>query len=468
MGTIWTPDITAGTGSKYQTLADFIRNSIEKAHLSVGEKVPTVRDLAWEIKVTPGTVARAYSLLVSEGVLEAVVGRGTFVASPKSSEIVSIHSPVLVNDWPETVSLKSPRLPDVGQTDAIRHTYQKMSESEDSWTMRYPSGHNDRKAREVLCSWISDWLLDPVLGNFSADDMTLTYGSQNGLILCLQSILRGARPVIFVEELSYPGFRHAAQLLRADVVGIKCDENGILPEALEEAIKTYRGQVLCTSPDVHNPTATHTPLWRRQQIADVARRGNLQVIEDDCYGTKRSSVATYRALLPETGWYLSSMSKSFTPSLRIGYVISPKARASELRRVSHYSHFGLAKPLCDVIETLYSNPKTRDLLHEINRVMSEYVRSAVNILGGFDLSWRENAAFFWVQLPRGWRGGNFCRAAEAEGVLLRSADDFALLDGRAPNAVRISVNAQVSLACFEDALSKLRRLLSNPPDEIEV
>ena len=60
------------------------------------------------------------------------------------------------------------------------------------------------------------------------------------------------------------------------------------------------------------------------------------------------------------------------------------------------------------------------------------------------------------------------RAAEREGIQLRSADEFALRDGRAPNAVRIAVNGHVSLEKFEDAMLRLRALLDNPPEQISV
>ena len=60
------------------------------------------------------------------------------------------------------------------------------------------------------------------------------------------------------------------------------------------------------------------------------------------------------------------------------------------------------------------------------------------------------------------------RAAEAQGVLIRSADEFALRDGRAPHAVRIAVNAHVSLRSFDAAMQRLRYLLDNPPEQISV
>ncbi|MBU2359108.1 MAG: GntR family transcriptional regulator, partial [Alphaproteobacteria bacterium] len=78
--TKWTPDLSAATRSKYEALASAIRDGVADGQLLPGAQLPPVRDLAYRIGVTPGTVARAYRLLVDDRVLVAGVGRGTFVA----------------------------------------------------------------------------------------------------------------------------------------------------------------------------------------------------------------------------------------------------------------------------------------------------------------------------------------------------------------------------------------------------
>ena len=80
MGTIWQPDQIDGPGPKYKAVVTMIRNAISNGALSAGEKLPPVRELAWKLGVTPGTVARAYTMLTESGTLQAEVGRGTFVA----------------------------------------------------------------------------------------------------------------------------------------------------------------------------------------------------------------------------------------------------------------------------------------------------------------------------------------------------------------------------------------------------
>ena len=69
-----------GAGNQIPGIGKCPAKAIDDGVLAPGSKLPPVRELAYRISVTPGTVARAYSLLIDEGLLEAGVGRGTFVA----------------------------------------------------------------------------------------------------------------------------------------------------------------------------------------------------------------------------------------------------------------------------------------------------------------------------------------------------------------------------------------------------
>ncbi|GFE63709.1 aminotransferase-like domain-containing protein [Litoreibacter roseus] len=456
MNTIWFPDLTNTSVPKYQIIVDAIRSGISNGQLEEGEKLPPVREVAWHLGITPGTVARAFSQLVDAGVLEATVGRGTFVAKQRAV--------AQVQDWPEVVSLKSPKLPDVGQIEAVRSALRKISHMQDGLLMGYPNAKTDLPAREAVLEWSAGKLL----GRTTPDDVVLTYGGQNAITLILQTVLKGAAPVVLAEDLTYAGFRHAARLQRAKIVGLASDEYGVRPGALDAACRAHDAQIFCTSPEVHNPTAHRTGLERRKALADVAQHHGVQILEDDCYALRDSDLPSYRALLPRQTWYVSSISKLLTPSLRLGYAIAPSPRAAELRRTAQYSFFGIATPLTELTAELLSSPNIADLNRAMQDQIAALVQVAVNGLGSYDLRWRPDVPFLWLSLPNGWRAGSFCSAAERAGVLIRSADDFTLMEDRAPHAVRIAVNGQVDIKCFEAAIGRLRGLLDKPPSEIEV
>jgi DNA-binding transcriptional MocR family regulator len=104
----------------------------------------------------------------------------------------------------------------------------------------------------------------------------------------------------------------------------------------------------------------------------------------------------------------------------------------------------------------------------VQRDLDERLQMTVNTLGAFDLAWQPGLRFVFLRLPSGWRASTFVARAEAEGVMLRSADEYALVHGRAPNAVRIAISGNVPLERFQWALARLSRLLGQPPVDLMV
>jgi DNA-binding transcriptional MocR family regulator len=453
-------------GPKYRAVSGALRQAIEQGVLAVGDRLPPVRELAWQLQITPGTVARAYTILTDEGVLRAEVGRGTFVApKPRVEDDRDMRwARHHVAEDTDLVSLFAPKLPDCGQVDMIRDIFAQMGDRPAKELLNYPNRKGFAPARKAALRWLSGTRLGPV----NEEDAVLTHGSQNGVMLILQTVLRGARPVVLVEELSYPGFRRAAHLMRAEIVSVPMDCGGIIPEALDKITEKHGAQILCTSPEVHNPTGIVTSDARRREIATVAQARGLHVLEDDCYRLGNTTGQTYRELLPDLGWHVSSFSKVLTPALRVGFAVAPKRHALALRRAAEYGFFGLAQPLAVVIEELMARPECFTIMDAVRAEMARYVRAAVNALGGFDLTWHEEVPFLWLRLPEGWRASAFVQAAEAEGVQLRAAEEFVPRDGFAPHAVRLAINAQVSLPSFEAAMARLRALLDSPPEGIAV
>ena len=475
MDTIWQPELVEGAGPKYKAVAQNIRDGISKGALPVGQKLPPVRDLAWTLQITPGTVARAYTILTEEGLLQAEVGRGTFVAPPVIPASQTPYVPIEIDPLPHSgkgqgprddfrVNLFSPVLPSVGQAEIIRRHLATVAKDPPSGVMHYPGRPGARAAQRGAVKWLSG----TPLGSFEPEDVVLTLGGQHGIMTVMHAVLHGRRPTILVEELAYPGFRRAAELLRVDVVPVAMDDQGLIPEALAATAKSCDAQLLCTSPEVHNPTALETPLARRKEIAAVAIAHDFQILEDDCYRMGPQQGPTYRAIAPEHGWYVASVAKTWTPSVRLGFALAPKGKMPALRRAVEHSMFGLPTPMIDLAALLLPDPAVVSVIEKSREIYGQYMQRALNILGGHDVKWRKGVPFMWLSLPKGWRAGAFCQAAEAADVPVRSAEEFAGRDGRVPHAVRLALNAGVSIQSFEAAVTRLRQLLDHPPEEIGV
>jgi len=460
MNTKWHPSLNDLSGPKYRALIDAIRSGIASGELAFGDKLPPVRELAWRLSITPGTVARAYKSLTDDGVLDAAVGRGTFVAgkAPQApaGDPLYVHSDAAID-------LRSSPVPDVGQGPVIGRMLARIAAG--SNYIAYPTAESDRPARAAVVDWIGQGLI----GRFGPEDVVLALGAQNAIIVALQAILSGPAPVILTEDLTYPGIRHAARLLRARVVPVAMDGDGIRPDSLEDACREHGGQVLITAAMVHSPTTRITPLHRKQQIASLARKYQLQVIEDDCFRLgDPGDTPGYRLLLPERGWYLSSLTKSVSSALRFGFMICPHGWADTARQAAQSSYYGLPQPILDLGAELIRSgeaARIRGLVLEADR---HRVRLAVNALGGWDLEWREDVPYVWLRLPRGWRASTFARACESRRVLIKSADEFALEDDNAPSAVRIACNSTASEAQYQAALTEMGDLLANPPMKSDI
>ncbi len=460
--TIWQPNLATAGKSKYKALAQAIRDGIASGDLAAGAQLPTVRDLAYRVGVTPGTVARAYGLLTDEGRLIAEVGRGTYVAGPIRKE-QPLEPPLLHLVDESTADFRSSRVPDVGQGALIDDALIRLGRSHRRRHINYPTSITDIEAREAVVDWIG-----PVrTGHLDAHHVVLGNGAQNCVILALQAELHGAHPVILTEELAYPGVRHAARLLRAQVVGVAMDDEGIIPAALAEAYRTHGGQVLLTSAEVHSPTTTKTSYARKKEIAALAERFGLTIIEDDCHCVAPTEVPAYRAILPNQSYFISSLTKGVSGALRFGYAVTPVGRYKELRQVAQSSFHGIAQPMLDLCADLLASGDAGRVRAKVIDHTAARVRLAVNRLGGWDLRWREDAPFLWLQLPQGWRASSFALACERAGISVRPADEFVLSDQRAPNAVRLAATTCVSEPRYLKALDDMNTLLANPVATME-
>ncbi|OOY30667.1 PLP-dependent aminotransferase family protein [Thioclava sp. F36-6] len=469
--TSWSPELAHISGPKYLALVRALREGIRRGDLKPGTKLPTVRDLAWSLGVTPGTVARGYQIATQEGLLEAKVGRGTFVSTQTQRlgprEPLYRHTGEDIDATPDDlVNLRSPQLPDVGQTKALQWAMTEAARDIGKTYLQYPGLRRDAYCREAVMDWFpKDCSLASEL---NADDLVLTHGGQNGINLVMQTCLRGDRPGVYIEELAYPGFRHAARLNRAEVHPVAIDAQGMIPDALDAACRKHGGQIVCITPDAQNPTAGRMDAARREALAEVARRHDLQIIEDDCYTAPVTGLPSFRVIAPERSWHVTSLSKTISAGMRFGIVAAPEGMGEVGRLAAQHSFFGLARPITDMVALLFESGEAMRLRYAAQEEMGRRLQMTVQSLAGQDFNWLPGLSFLWLKLPMGWRGSTFARMAEMEGVLLRSADEYVVQDGQAPNAVRIAMAGSVPEERFRTALRTLTGLLERMPDDLPV
>jgi DNA-binding transcriptional MocR family regulator len=464
--TSWAPDLSQFPGPKYLGLSRALRDAIRGGDLPPNTQLPTVRDLAWRLHLTPGTVARAYQMATQEGLLAATVGRGTFVAaqSPRLGPTQALYTERLTGGSTGLVDLRPPQVPEVGQSQAFRAALLDMAGQTDSGWLDYTSQMGEGPLRAEIVTWMGDRILGPI----GPEDVALTHGGQNAISLIFDCCLRGERPVVLIEELAYPGFRYAARAARAEVVPVEIDDQGVMPEALEAACRRHGAQVLCLTTEAQNPTTGRMPVKRRQEIAEIARRYDLQVLEDDCYSVAETTIPSLRALAPERVWLVGSVSKTISAALRFGYVICPAGMGEAGRLTAQHGFFALSRPVADLMLHLFTSGAAAAIKMQVQTEFAVRLQILVNLLGAYDLGWQQGVPFVWLRLPLGWRASTFIRMAQAQGVLVRSADEYALVHARAPNAVRIAISGSLPRGDFEAAVKTLAGLLARPPSDLSV
>lgn len=143
MDTIWRTDLLQKSTAKYRALLNAIRDALENGTISKGDRLPPVRDMAWQLKITPGTVARAYQLGIEEGLLEAQVGRGTYIRDPKPAR-GTVFGETHVD--PHIVDLRNAAVPDFGQDGIFKELTAQITFG-GAHSMVRCAGHNEMETR---------------------------------------------------------------------------------------------------------------------------------------------------------------------------------------------------------------------------------------------------------------------------------------------------------------------------------
>ncbi|MEL6425774.1 MAG: PLP-dependent aminotransferase family protein [Pseudomonadota bacterium] len=458
----WMPDLEGLTGPKYRQLVTAIERAIDDGGLAAGQKLPPVRDLAWDLKVTPGTVARAYREATEAGLLEAHVGQGTFVrAERERGTTIPLHS--LANPTEEgQIDLRNSRSPLVGQEDALNAALQKVIGEGSHILDDYTRAQNDLRARRAMQSWLAS---GGVEGH--VDDIVLTYGSQNAILAGLLAVTRGSRPQIIVSELMYPGFQQAARVAGVELLTVGSDEYGILPGEIDALCLGQRPHAILLAANIHNPTLVTMSLDRRCEIAALARHHNLQIIEDDVYGwLEAERLPSFPELAPERTWYATSLSKCIAAGLRFGLLLTPPGEGARgqgfIQAMTYRVSSLISSAAAELIETGEAG-RIREKAMSHMRCRNDRVRER---LGHWGVVSRGAANFFWQPLPPCWNITSFDRACIARGIRLSTGAAYVMPGRPAPNAVRIALGMGLNDAQFDEALMQLDQILASPPTEL--
>jgi len=315
-------------------------------------------------------------------------------AHMKPSEIRSLFA---VASRPEIVSLAGgmPNLSAIPM-DMMAGIVEKLIREDGQEALQYGSGQGHPHLREQICDVMA---LEGIKAN--PDDVLVTTGSQQALDL-ISRIFIDPGDVVLVEAPSYVGALGTFAQYEASVVHIEMDQNGLIPEALRQAIKTLRYQgrrikFLYLIPNYQNPAGVLLPADRRSEILDICRSEKIFIVEDNPYGLlgfDRPSPNAMRAEDSENVIYLGSFSKTIVPqSLKEKLVI---ASESSILCPSNFSQMAIASYL--------ANQPWREQIASfcaLYKVRRDAMLSALDAYFPKAATWTKPAGGFyvWVTLP---------------------------------------------------------------------
>jgi len=456
---IWLPDLSSRNGPKYLAIADAVGEAVSNGTLVPGDKLPPQRNLAYDLGVTLGTVTRAYQEARRRGLVDGEVGRGTYVLGGLGAQLPSggFASALLSNDNRLDFSLATPSPCRGGEllADTLK---QIATERHLGHLLTYQTDTAMYRHLEAASSWIGRSDVDA-----PASRIALTNGAQQGIMLSLMTLARSG-DVILSESLTYPGVIHIATQLGLQLQGVAMDDEGMLPGALDDACRRMTARCVYLMPTLQNPTTATMSLARRQAIAEVARRRDLYIIEDDIWGQMiENQPPPISSLIPERSFYVTSLSKCMAGGLRIGFVLAPENRIQALRTNVRVSNW-MTAPLMAEIARRWIYDGTGDQLmswqRRENRNRSEI---AIESLRGFPVRHVLETLHLWLELPAPWRANEFQKEVERQGVRLLTAESFTVGRDVAPHAVRICTGGSNSLADIKQGMDIIADTLRNGP-----
>jgi GntR family transcriptional regulator / MocR family aminotransferase len=348
------PSTSESVLPKYLEIYRRFRTAIDQGQLRPGERVPSVRGLAQELKVARGTVETAYQLLISEGFLQSHGQAGTRIADPVPVLSVKPTSDKVSSPVPrDTIMALQLGLPAL---DAFpRKLWARLVTRRVRQIDIQSLGLNDPRGYRPLRSAITHYLALYRGIQCEPEQVFICAGYCQGLALVCDALIMAGQRCWFED----PGYLHAREFLLhcgVDLIPVPVDHDGL---QVEEGIRRERqARLAIVTPAHQSPLGVPLSPLRRLALLDWAKEQGSWIVEDDYdseFRYKGHPLATLKSLdSADRVIYAGSFSKMLFPGLRLGYLIAPPALVDRFelsaRRLHHRSAELLQATTSDFLE----------------------------------------------------------------------------------------------------------------------
>jgi GntR family transcriptional regulator/MocR family aminotransferase len=444
-----------------------------------GAPLPSCRSLAQTLKVARNTVVLAYQDLVEEGFLIAKERSGFFVnpeiltGRPKSEPLPAAD---FLPDSDTKLAAANRRAPDWKSRLRARPGQQRNIVKPANWQDHpYPFiyGQVDQSlfplaawrecSRQALSvNAVKDWTKDrftdddPLLieqirtrllprrgVRVAADEILVTVGAQNALYL-LASLLFDASTTFGIEDPGYTDARNIATLFAGRQQPLAVDEHGMeIGPALSDCDYVY------VTPSHQFPTTVTMSLERRHALLERARSDDFVVIEDD-YDSELAHQGSPQPALKSLDRsdrvvFISSLSKTLAPGLRLGFMVGPRALIAEARALRRLMIRHPAANNQRTIALFLADGHHDALLRRLCNIYRERLAAAVTAmvkhLPEFSVNLTAGGTALWISGPDGLDMGAVEKAALAKGVVIEAGAVHFMAQPGPKNFCRLGVSS---------------------------
>ena len=455
----WHPDLSVSDSPLYMALAEAIEQDLRRGTLSAGDKLPTHRDLAGRLAIDVTTVARGYVEAQKRGLVQAHVGRGTFVTGTgrTASETAQPDARRAATVDP---SMNMPPEPDDPVLVARMREGLSALAADLVPLLRYQTFGGAPMDKEAAALWLGRRGLVP-----SQERIFITPGAHPALLAILGTLAKPGETVLS-ETITYPGIRSIAAQLRLRLAGLAMDDQGILPAAFAKACEQDSPKALYLNPTLQNPLTLTMPAARGAEIAAIAQKYRVPIIEDDAYGfLPLDGPAPLAALAPDLTWHIGGLSKCIGAGLRLAYVVAPEdGRALWSFAGAMRSGNVMASPLTTALATRWIGDGTADAILDFLREEAAARQTMVAGLLPPDGYRADTLSFnIWLPLPHGWTRSTFSAHMRTSGLGTVASDAFTV-DDTPPEAVRVCLGGPIARPQLQTALEFMAHALEGPPE----
>ena len=454
--TTWRPDPGLLHRPAYRSLADQFARAIHDGRLANGARLPPHRQLADELKLSVQTVGRAYEALVRQGLVTGEIGRGTFVKGVRR-EPEPPYLPQRLGDVID-LSILKPVCEEMHLTKLKRALAQLAETLPATSALSFRPNVVFPRHRAVAIEWLKLCGL-----SVSPLNVTLTNGATSGMTVALMTAAPPGSTAA-TEAIGHHTLLPLASYLGFNLEGLPIDDNGIIPDALDEACRRADIRTVFVQPSASNPTARLMSEARRLALVEVARKHDITIIENDVLGPLiENRPPPIVALAPERTFYVTTFTKITVPGLRVGYLVAPDRFAAAVANRHLVSNW-MATPLVAEIASKWVEDGTavelmlwqRGALHRRHAIAAE-VMANVHYLS------HPNSLHLWLPLPDERSEDRFVAQARVEGVGIAPGASFRISDAPWKPAVRVSL-ASTTEEELRSGLSVIANLLVADPE----